>query len=109
MTTTTSSKIKALLLQAWRERWNEVEFGRNIKRLLPRGVSGDVYNLAEAILRQAVSGPVPNALMMTYLEHCLGAQVISFGTVIQTITEVQEDTSNAACSLSLLHFLHKFM
>lgn len=114
--TTTSSRIRALLLQAWRERWSEVEFGRNIKRLLPRGVSGDVFHLAEAILKQATSGPVPNALMMTYLEHCLGAQVVSFGTVIQTVTQVGttgttdgSGSPNPACSLCLLQLLHKFM
>lgn len=101
-----SHKIKELLLRAWRERWSEIDFGRNIKRLLPRGVSGDVYDLADYILRQAIKGPVPNTLLISYLNHCLSSQIVSFGAVILAITKIPEPKPN--CVYSLLEFVNKY-
>ena len=38
--------IRLLLLQAWRERWSDVEWGVNLKKILPHGVSGDSCGLS---------------------------------------------------------------
>lgn len=103
--TSTSYKIKDLLLRAWRERWSEIEWGRNIKRLL-KGVSGDVYDLADCMLRQAVNGPVTNNRLMLYLNHCLDAQIISFGACIMAITKISD--LQPQCINSLLDFLNRY-
>ena len=101
-----SFKINELLLKSWRERWSEIEWGRSIKRLLPRGVSGDVYDLADCILRQAITGPMPNSLLMIYLNHCLNSRIVSFGAVILAITRVSNPRPQ--CVNCLLEFILKY-
>lgn len=101
-----SSEIKQLLLRAWRKRWTDVEFSRHVKKLLPRGVSGDVYDLADCILKQAISGPVPNVLFLSYLNICMCTQKVSFGAVMLAISKIQDQKPQ--CIISLLDFIHKY-
>lgn len=104
MDTSKTSSIKSLLLQAWRERWTDVRWGINIKNVLPRGVSGDVYDLADCILQEALVGPGPNNLFLSYLTHCLSSQVVSYGAVLSSIGRFQS-FYKPPCILSLLHLL----
>nr|CAG4649953.1 EOG090X01FD [Sida crystallina] len=53
--------------------------------VIPRGTTGDEYNLADNILRQALVGPSPNPLLLTYLKHSLSVQVVSYSAVFQSL------------------------
>nr|CAD7448099.1 unnamed protein product [Timema bartmani] len=97
MTSKTSS-LKALLLRAWRERWSDLQWGIHIKTILPRGVSGDVYNLADCILQQALVGPGPNQLVVSYLKHSLSSSGI-------TCRGKPEEGQLAASVLSIVQWL----
>ncbi|CAG2174516.1 unnamed protein product [Oppiella nova] len=105
--TSKTSLIKSLLLKGWRERWSEVLWGINIKRVLPRGVSGDVYDLSDCILEQALIAPTPNHLFMSYLNHCISSQMVSYGSVLASIAKYQ-DWSKPQCVHYLLEFLMKY-
>ncbi|KAG9474117.1 hypothetical protein GDO78_004427 [Eleutherodactylus coqui] len=79
--------LKQAILQAWKERWSDYQWAINMKRFFPKGVTWDILNLAEALLDQAMIGPAPNPLILSYLKYAINSQMVSYATVLTAISK----------------------
>ncbi|XP_073428700.1 mediator of RNA polymerase II transcription subunit 24 isoform X2 [Dendrobates tinctorius] len=99
--------LKQAILQAWKERWSDYQWAINMKRFFPKGVTWDILNLAEALLDQAMIGPAPNPLILSYLKYAINSQMVSYSTVLTAISKF-DDFSRDLCIQSLLEIMDMF-
>nr|CAG4641474.1 EOG090X01FD [Eurycercus lamellatus] len=106
MSESVEQQLKHLMRRAWRERWSDLLWGVYVKEVIPSGTTGDAYNLADCILKQALIGPSPNSLLLSYLQHSLNVQIVSYSAVFNTIC-VHGSIQKTRCLLELLRLLEQ--
>ncbi|XP_048373633.1 mediator of RNA polymerase II transcription subunit 24 isoform X6 [Sphaerodactylus townsendi] len=99
--------LKQAILQAWKERWSDYQWAINMKKFFPKGTTWDILNLAEALLEQAMIGPSPNPLLLSYLKYAISSQMVSYSTVLMAISKF-DDFSRDLCIQSLLGIMDMF-
>ncbi|XP_072229203.1 mediator of RNA polymerase II transcription subunit 24 [Leuresthes tenuis] len=99
--------LKQAILQAWKERWSDYQWAINIKKNFPKGATWDYLNLAEALMEQALIGPSPNPLILSYLKYAISSQMVSYSSVLTAISKF-EDFSRELCVKSLLEIMDMF-
>lgn len=109
-----ATAIKTILLAAWRGKLTNEEWENRIRKVLPRGVNGDVYDLADCLLKQALIGPVPNQLFISYLKHAVQSQLVSHSAVLKSISNQPINLRNSTLLyrtspiVCLLNFIKSF-
>ncbi|XP_005721676.1 mediator of RNA polymerase II transcription subunit 24 isoform X1 [Pundamilia nyererei] len=99
--------LKQAILQAWKDRWSDYQWAINIKKNFPKGVTWDYLNLAEALMEQAMIGPSPNPLILSYLKYAISSQMVSYSSVLMAISKF-DDFSRELCVKSLLEIMDMF-
>ncbi|KAF5920806.1 hypothetical protein HPG69_003601 [Diceros bicornis minor] len=99
--------LKQAILQAWKERWSDYQWAINMKKFFPKGATWDILNLAEALLEQAMIGPSPNPLILSYLKYAISSQMVSYSSVLTAISKF-DDFSRELCVQALLDIMDMF-
>ncbi|KAG5854930.1 hypothetical protein ANANG_G00043240 [Anguilla anguilla] len=99
--------LKQAILHAWKERWSDYQWAINIKKNFPKGAKWDYLNLAEALLEQAMIGPSPNPLILSYLKYAISSQMVSYSSVLTAVSKF-DDFSRELCVKSLLELMDMF-
>ncbi|XP_077407045.1 mediator of RNA polymerase II transcription subunit 24 [Vanacampus margaritifer] len=99
--------LKQAILQAWKERWSDYQWAVNIKKNFPKGATWEYLNLAEALMEQALIGPSPNPLILSYLKYAISSQMVSYSSVLVAISKF-DDFSRDLCVKSLLEIMDMF-
>uniref|UniRef100_A0A914UUF0 Mediator of RNA polymerase II transcription subunit 24 n=1 Tax=Plectus sambesii TaxID=2011161 RepID=A0A914UUF0_9BILA len=99
------ASLEALVLQAWRDRWSELEWSINLKQALASD-DGELNKLCGLLLRQATLSEVPNKLMFTYLNFTVAAQVVSHSSLLEAIVEYR-DFGREQCIEAILEQLNQ--
>lgn len=104
-----ANAIRSTLIAAWRTKLSNEEWEAKIRKVIPNGLNGDVYDLANCILDQALISPVPNYLFISYLKHAINAKLVSHGVLLSSIYQQFENeeyfhtsTLSILCILNLL-------
>ncbi|XP_022343431.2 mediator of RNA polymerase II transcription subunit 24-like isoform X1 [Crassostrea virginica] len=95
-----ASKVKALLMRAWRERWSEQQWGIHLKTVV-NSSNSESKDLPEILLQQALVGPNPNALIIGYLKHTVLSQMIAPCSALGLIQKY-DDISKPYCTIGLI-------
>lgn len=99
--------LKQAILQAWKERWSDYQWAVNIKKNFPKGATWDYLNFAEALMEQAMIGPSPNPLILSYLKYAISSQMVSYSSVLTAISKF-DGFSRELCVKSLLEIMDMF-
>ncbi|XP_017273745.1 mediator of RNA polymerase II transcription subunit 24 isoform X2 [Kryptolebias marmoratus] len=99
--------LKQAILQAWKERWSDYQWAINIKKNFPKGATWDYLNFAEALMEQAMIGPSPNPLILSYLKYAISSQMVSYSSVLTAISKF-DGFSRELCVTSLLEIMDMF-
>ncbi|KAM9426477.1 mediator of RNA polymerase II transcription subunit 24 [Pholidichthys leucotaenia] len=99
--------LKQAILQAWKERWSDYQWAINIKKNFPKGATWEYLNLAEALMEQAMIGPSPNPLILSYLKYAISSQMVSYSSVLTAISKFT-DFSGELRVKSLLEIMDMF-
>ncbi|EPY78348.1 mediator of RNA polymerase II transcription subunit 24 isoform 6 [Camelus ferus] len=99
--------LKQAILQAWKERWSDYQWAINMKTFFPKGATWDILNLAEALLEQAMIGPSPKPLILSYLKYAISSQMVSCSSVLTAIRKF-DDFSRDLCVQALLDIMDMF-
>uniref|UniRef100_A0A8I3W400 Mediator of RNA polymerase II transcription subunit 24 n=1 Tax=Callithrix jacchus TaxID=9483 RepID=A0A8I3W400_CALJA len=99
--------LKQAILQAWKERWSDYQWAINMKKFFPKGATWDILNLADALLEQAMIGPSPNPLILSYLKYAISSQMVSYSSVLTAISKF-DDFSRDLCVQALLDIMDMF-
>ncbi|GAB5581011.1 mediator of RNA polymerase II transcription subunit 24 isoform X1 [Prionailurus iriomotensis] len=103
--------LKQAILQAWKERWSDYQWAINMKKFFPKGATWDILNLAglmsKALLEQAMIGPSPNPLILSYLKYAISSQMVSYSSVLTAISKF-DDFSRDLCVQALLDIMDMF-
>uniref|UniRef100_A0A3B4BNT6 Mediator of RNA polymerase II transcription subunit 24 n=2 Tax=Pygocentrus nattereri TaxID=42514 RepID=A0A3B4BNT6_PYGNA len=100
--------LKQAILQAWKERWSDYQWAINIKKNCPKGATWDYLNLAEALLEQAMIGPSPNPLILSYLKYAISSQMVSCSSVLTAVSKVGNHPSNHFHSAEVIVLQQRF-
>uniref|UniRef100_A0A8C9ZHX4 Mediator of RNA polymerase II transcription subunit 24 n=1 Tax=Sander lucioperca TaxID=283035 RepID=A0A8C9ZHX4_SANLU len=84
--------LKQAILQAWKERWSDYQWAINIKKNFPKGATWDYLNLAEALMEQAMIGPSPNPLILSYLKYAISSQMVSYSSVLTALSKLSRES-----------------
>ncbi|KAI2582758.1 MED24 isoform 18, partial [Pan troglodytes] len=84
--------LKQAILQAWKERWSDYQWAINMKKFFPKGATWDILNLADALLEQAMIGPSPNPLILSYLKYAISSQFDDFSRdlCVQALLDIMD-------------------
>ncbi|XP_072927513.1 mediator of RNA polymerase II transcription subunit 24 [Hemitrygon akajei] len=99
--------LRQAILQAWKERWADFQWAINMKKLFPKGPTWDLLGLSDHLLEQALVGPSPNPLIMSYLKYAISSQMVSYASVMSAIAKF-EDYSRELCVKALLELMDMF-
>ncbi|WAQ95065.1 MED24-like protein [Mya arenaria] len=96
------SRVKSLLVRAWRERWPDIQWGIHFKRLVHTSNSeAGARECAEILLQEALVGTHPNSLILSYLKHATFSKLLPVSATFQYITNY-DDFSKPHCLLALV-------
>uniref|UniRef100_A0A7N8WS99 Mediator of RNA polymerase II transcription subunit 24 n=1 Tax=Mastacembelus armatus TaxID=205130 RepID=A0A7N8WS99_9TELE len=84
--------LKQAILQAWKEQWSDYQWAINIKKNFPKGTTWDYLNLAETLMEQAMIGPSPNPLILSYLKYAISSQFEGFSRelCVKSLLEIMD-------------------